>query len=392
VRRPRPWLALLALAGCAQRLVPHTPPVPALVSDHVASRVILIGDAGAPVTDEPVLQALGRDLALEPDRTLAVFLGDNIYPRGLPRPGTRTYAGAERRLFAQVDVVKASGARAVMIPGNHDWDRFGPDGWNAVRRQETAVLARGADQVTFWPREGCPGPVVLDEGRWIRVVIVDTEWFLRADRPDRKPMEPGVGCRAWTPGAVADSLAAALAGAGERRVVVVGHHPLVSGGEHGGFFPLTDHLFPLRQLDHRLWVPLPILGSVYPVARNLGISSQDIPSGRYRAFARRVGAVFRNHPPLLYAAGHEHNLQVIQGPYGLQLISGSGIRNHQSPVEGIPGTCLALSEPGYMRLDVTGEGRVRLAVITVGPTGMSREVWSAWLDPDRWKEAGTCGS
>ena len=64
----------------------------------------------------------------------------------------------------------------------------------------------------------------------------------------------------------------------------------MSGGVHGGYFGWRDHLFPLRSIRSSLWIPLPLLGSLYPTARLEGISSQDLGS---RAYQRLIAALRR---------------------------------------------------------------------------------------------------
>src|SRR3989441_1671350 len=50
----------------------------------------------------------------------------------------------------------------------------------------------------------------------------------------------------------------------------------------GGHFGWQDHVFPLREVKSWLWIPLPLIGFTYPIARESGISSQDAPSTAYR--------------------------------------------------------------------------------------------------------------
>jgi hypothetical protein len=174
--------------------------------------------------------------------------------------------------------------------------------------------------------------------------------------------------------------------------VVLTHHPVRSGGEHGGAFKLTDHIFPLRNFDSWLWIPLPVIGSLYPLARRSGISNQDVSGSKYKAMRRAFEAVFEKYPPLVFASGHDHNLQVIRGgrpevSYAKYLlISGAGILGHGSLVRHIEGTLFQREAAGFMRLDFTRDGRVRLSVTTVvpkgeRPEGESAEVYSLWLEP-----------
>jgi hypothetical protein len=166
-----------------------------------------------------------------------------------------------------------------------------------------------------------------------------------------------------------------------RRVVMVAHHPLASGGEHGGYFGARDYLFPLRHVASWLWIPLPGLGAIYPEARAGGISSQDIPSGSNRRMREALEGAMLRHRPLVWASGHDHNLQVLAGRTARNLlVSGSGIFGHGSRVVRLSATRFASAASGYMRLDILLDGRVRLGVIEVDRQGRGREAYTRWLE------------
>jgi len=340
----------------------------------------LVGDAGAPAAppdSEPVLVAL-RTAATGVPHSVIVFLGDNVYPRGMPDSGDAGRAEAERRLSAQLAVLHATGARGLFVPGNHDWDREGPGGWDAVRREERFIAASGGAGVALLPRDGCPGPTVVDVGAVVRLVALDTEWWLHGAA---KPQHPASVCPADSEGEVIDSLRAALATAGARAVVVVAHHPLLSGGPHGGHFGWQDHVFPLRELKSWLWLPLPLIGSAYPIARKNGISSQDASSAAYRRMRAALDSAFAGNAPLIYAAGHDHTLQVIGGTSArYELVSGAGIFGHHDRVTAIDGTRFAQSASGFMRVDVLRDGRARLGVMVVDRRGAAAEAFALWLN------------
>jgi hypothetical protein len=174
---------------------------------------------------------------------------------------------------------------------------------------------------------------------------------------------------------------ASLRNAGPRLVVVVAHHPLSSGGVHGGYFGWRDHIFPLRMVVPGLWLPLPLIGSLYPAARQYGVSRQDIASRAYQRLIAAFRRAFRGAPPALYAAGHEHNLQVIAGGAArLELVSGGGIYNHEDRTVRTRGSLFAREASGFARLDVPSAGRARLAVLEVTATGESHEVFSTWVE------------
>src|SRR5688572_5998984 len=65
--------------------------------DSIRARIILVGDAGELNKGKhPVMEAVSRlnnngGKGAAADRTTLFFLGDNIYPVGLPDPGTTNY-------------------------------------------------------------------------------------------------------------------------------------------------------------------------------------------------------------------------------------------------------------------------------------------------------------
>jgi len=350
---------------------PSRPPTAAL-----ATSLFLIGDAGAPEADgDRVLRHLAATVTEASAETAVVYLGDNIYPDGMPPVGTRRYAEAERRLLVQVDAARAAD-RVVFIPGNHDWTQTGtPGDWDAVVRQDQRLRVEG---FALSPRAGCPGPEVIDIGAHMRLVAIDTEWWLHGFPPPRDAT-----CRHRTADEVLDGVEAAVRAPANRHVVIVAHHPPISAGQHAGYFDWQDHLFPLREVASWLWVPLPGLGSMYPLLRRTGLTPQDQyhPANRHMVAALR--ARLAPHPPLLYAAGHEHQLNFLTGEsIGARYVavSGAGMTGHEREATGRPeGLLFATRTPGFMRVDVFADGTVRLQVITV-PTGtLGRPAHETWL-------------
>ncbi len=353
--------ALLAGAG------PDAAAAPCATGAPIDARLFLVGDAGAPEPEEPALRAVpaasaAARQALGPERTAIVFLGDNVYPIGLPDPASGGRAKAERRLAALLEQAGVPANRAFLVPGNHDWDNAGDDGWNAVRRQAEWVERAGA---RLLPREGCPGPASVELGRHLRLVFIDTQWFLHAGP---KPRHPDSDCPADSEAEWVASLRQTLAAPGH--AIVLAHHPLRTGGPHGGNFGWQEHVFPLRETASWLWAPLPVLGSLYPLVRGAGVSNQDLMGPRYRALRQTLATAFAPAPPLVYAAGHDHGLQVIRGSeHGARWHVGSGSGNARlvSRVREVPGTVFALAASGFARLDVHGDGAVSVSIVLAEP-------------------------
>ncbi|MDZ4258409.1 MAG: metallophosphoesterase [Gemmatimonadales bacterium] len=365
-------LSFGALSCAGQGRMMQVAPAP---ESAIVGSLFLVGDAGAPVPDDPVLAALGRALGEVPERSSVVFLGDNIYPAGIPDPSDPGYPEAQRRLAAQVDAVVGSGAKIYFVPGNHDWARHAASGWQAVIRQTAMLDSLSGGRAALLPGNGCPGPVVRDVPGF-RLVTLDSQWWLHKGP---RPTTPDDGCPTWDSTGVATALSEAVTGH-EWDAVVVAHHPLESHGEHGGSFPWIDHIFPLRHFKSWLWLPVPVVGSIYPIARRNGVSRQDQSNKLYRRYRATVEAA-SGTGVLAYAAGHDHTIQILdQPPFAVEIVSGTGYFNHISHLGGGDDIRYATATSGFVRLDRLADRRVRLAVIEVTAAG-TRETHSEWLEP-----------
>ncbi|MEJ2493666.1 MAG: metallophosphoesterase [Ignavibacteriaceae bacterium] len=351
-------------------------------SVQIVKRIILIGDAGEPTEDkkEPVLIALEKNASEIKDSTLIIFLGDNIYLSGLPDTEDSDRKEYERRINDQVNVVINSEAKEIFIPGNHDWDRGSDKGWEQIRREGKFLNDKGLEKVSFLPLNGCPGPVVSNFGENIKIIILDSQWWLQDEGtiPEKKDSL----CNFCKEDEIAAALDSIIINSGNNFIVVAAHHPLSTNGPHGGYFTWLDHIFPLRNLNEYLWIPLPIIGSLYPLVRGSGISSQDLPSSEYQSMKNIIENVISKYTGLVYASGHEHALQVIDGTNeNIYLVSGAGIWGHieESLGEG-DNTVFSGKYEGFMMIDFVSDGNKLLSVIKViNEQGESETVFSVFL-------------
>src|SRR2546422_152317 len=133
-----------------------------------------------------------RAAAASAPHAVIVFLGDNVYPDGMPDSAAPGRGAAERVLTQQLRVLQASGARGFFVPGNHDWDSMQPGGWDAIRRQERFIAGAGGG-LTLLPAGGCPGPARPGVGRGVRLAGPDTQWGVPGGT---KPARPPSSCPA----------------------------------------------------------------------------------------------------------------------------------------------------------------------------------------------------
>lgn len=367
----------LTIAGCSHTKPYYHPDIPdrakheSKTEGTLQYRLLLLGDGGEPEPDEPVLKTLSEWAEKDAARTSVIFLGDNMYPEGMTE---RKKHEASSRLTPQLAVVKTTGAHGLFIPGNHDWASGRAEGLRAVLAQEKFINDALAGESNFLPPGGSPGPVALELPKTdpvLRLIVLDTQWWLHQHEKPKKAREQ-----------VIEELVALLDT--ELPVIVVGHHPLETYGEHGGVYDWKAHLFPVRVLNGGLWIPIPIVGSLYPYARwHLFRSDQDMSGTHNKTMVAELNRAFATRklppqgPPLLvYAAGHEHSLQVLKGTVtDYLLVSGAAANRKVTGVRSGNNTLFAHQHTGFMAIDFLNDGKVLLQVVEPEGKGVLFHRW-----------------
>ncbi len=342
--------------------------------------VFLIGDAGEPY-ENPVLVALKNELSKIGDRGSVVFLGDNIYPKGLPPKGHELRAEAEKAIDGQINAVKDFPGNKIFIPGNHDWAQGRKYGWEWLGIQEKYVEDALDSMDVFLPSRGCPGPVEVNLTEQITLIAIDTQWFLHKGN---KPTQ-GSDCGATSLTEAAVLFQDILERNAHKKVIVTTHHPMYTYGIHGGVFGLKDHLFPLTASGSmkNFYLPLPGLGSIYPLYRQLFGNIQDTPHPVYKQFRNGLVQLMSKHPDLIHAAGHEHALQHIEKDGKHYIVSGSGAKNN-ARVRQKEDTQFATNTMGFARIDYYANGKTELKFYTPENGGI-KELYSKVLSERSFK-------
>ncbi len=332
-------------------------------SDSIIRRIILIGDGGKLTNGHhPVSEAVRKTIPLNKQTTI-VYLGDNIYEAGLPEPGHPFYNEAKVILNAQLAVADSTASLVYIIPGNHDWNDAHKGGLKAIIRQQQYVDdSIHKSNVKFYPEKGCPGPVELPMGNEAVLVLFDSQWWLHSNE---KPGE-GSGCSCITKEALTKKIGEIISKNTGKLVVVASHHPLKSNGIHGGYFTLKQHIFPLTDIKKGLYIPLPVIGSLYPLLRSMGISKQDLKNRTYKKMVSELEKAAGSFSNVIFAAGHEHSLQLIKDGSHYNIVSGGGCKSTR--VKKKKNSLYAVNSPGFSVLEISNSNRVSVSFYTVGET------------------------
>ncbi|MEQ9008448.1 MAG: metallophosphoesterase, partial [Ekhidna sp.] len=275
----------------------------------LSQKIYLIGDAGEPKNPDLNLNLLKNKIAEATSNDFLVFLGDNLYPKGLPDIEDPLREEMENKLIPQLEIMKAFPGKAYIIPGNHDWAQGRNFGWERALNMERFVRDYFEGENIFLPTGGCPGPYEIPMGDKSTLIILNTQYFLHGwDKPDEDD-----NCENKSTIEALEDLKAIITRNAGKHILIAAHHPVYTYGEHHGNFSFKNQM-----------LPLPILGSLQPLFRRLIGNIQDNTHPKYRAVMNQIIAAMNQAENVVYAAGHEHSLQFIQKDGHHFIVSGSG--------------------------------------------------------------------
>ncbi|NOR87665.1 MAG: BamA/TamA family outer membrane protein, partial [Bacteroidales bacterium] len=280
--------------------------------------VYLLGDIKYSPTGRENLKLLKSYINKENENSNVVILGDIMYELGLPNPSDNDFKEAERNLKYVLHTFDSYKGDVFFLPGNHDWARGKQQGWESVKNEEEYIEEYLNEGNVYLPDNGCPGPVEVELSNDITLIIFDSQWWFHKYN---KPGSDGE-CGFENENELFTQIEDALKRNRDKKVIFATHHPLFSVGKHGGHFPAPYFLFPL--LDIKDWMYIPLPGFIYTGYRKYMGSTQDFAHPEYKLFKETLLNIFSEYPNVIYAAGHEHNLQYFQKDSLHHIISGAG--------------------------------------------------------------------
>ncbi len=366
-------LPLLLLSACATQKTKYasqsnwkaeTNASQSTKSSPLLHRMYLVGDAG--LTKEgrdmnAVLESLKEHLATDSEAGSVFYLGDNIYPAGLPKKGNKSYEDAKHQLDAQLLAVEDFKGKVVFIPGNHDWYSNGLKG---LKRQEDYLEKKRKQKEIFAPENGCPLEKIELNDQVI-VLAIDTQWYIT-----NWNKHPGINddCDIKSREAFLEEVESQIKKNRDKTVILALHHPLMTYGSHGGYFSASQHLSPVGG------IPLPGLGSFLQLLRrSSGASNADMSHPRYWELRKRLLTLAQYSERVVLVSGHEHTLQFNKEANTPQIVSGSGAKKGYTALR--KGSLFSTGMRGYARMSIYANGQTEVEFFTVDDNSSREKVY-----------------
>lgn len=292
----------------------------------------------------PIFTKLKDQIKNSSGESTLLLLGDIIDENGM----SKNLTDLEKQKLKSINDLVAIANRTIFVPGDREWDDGGENGFKKVKAIENYFNKKNnavADKITVTPSEGCLGPEIIDVGDFLRIVTVNTQWLVHQyDRPE----EENINCPAFNEVEFWDELEDAIEDSENRNVIVAAHHPILSYGQYAGYKLTKKSLSP------------PIIGSFIAGYHQSVGSKKDLIQEGLEMFSKELLKRLERYPSIIYASGHEYDIQLNyrDGSYHLN----SGAVEKAKPTARGKFTAYRQSERGFAQLQFFNTGEVRTKI------------------------------
>lgn len=266
--------------------------------------LFLLGDAGNPHCAEAVNSHLYSKLLKHETESAVIFLGDNVYPNGVPYKSVEKKKIAHAKLEVHLNELVGYSHRAYFLAGNHDYHKAFKSPKRIIAQQQliSSFNQKSKGEITYRPVDQAGDMIELIElDPRIGLIAMDSEWAIKKINKRKKIKR-----------LFREPLLNALKQSKKYEyLIIAAHHPMYTVGDHG-----HEKLF---------------------------IASEDLHRKKYRKFIREIVPNLPSGVKIIYAAGHDHSIQYIKLDKFTQIISGSGSKSNHIIESNIPSDSLAIS-------------------------------------------------
>ncbi len=240
--------------------------------------------------------------------------------------------------------------RLIINTGDRDWDSSGPGGWKMVREMERVVSGWNFKKTKWVIDNGCPGPKSISISENLELISIGTQWW---NHPYSKPTSAIASCKVIEEKDFLSELQETLDEAENKNRLVIGHYPLLSYGEFGGHYKIGQHFAP------------PVIGTIInSYKRNIG-DHKSINNERFEEIKANLLDLLAFQNSLIYASGHERNLQILQNNEAYFINSGSPVTAGFTPKN--RDALYAESQIGMISLVYQTSGQVNFRIYKNNP-------------------------
>lgn len=287
-----------------------------------------------------------KNLVTEQDGASTIlFLGDIISKNGIDKNPNQE----EVNKMESILDLAATAEQSVFVPGDKEWDDGEKMGMEKIKALEKHFKK---EKIQVTPSDGCLGPEVIDVGDFLRIITVNTQWWVHRYQ---KPESEDLDCPAFNEVEFWDELESAMNDAENRNVILAAHHPVLSFGQYAGHGLTKQHFLP------------PVIGSFIAGYHQSVGAKRDLTQEALVHFSNELLKRLERFPPIIYTSGHEYDLQLNykDGSYHLN----SGAIHQAKRTSKSRYSQFRQSKPGMAHLEFSKNGAVKMNIWSLQSDG-----------------------
>ncbi len=259
--------------------------------NEIRQQLVLLGNLNHLSADAPILDSLDAFLKKQQSITNVLFSGDFIDDNGIGESANAEDLAKLERLLKLGD----EHTHLYFLPGDREWDNGGKKGMKKVKALEDYFKENGKERHHFLAEDACPGPEIIDVGSSIRIIALNTHWFVHKHK---KPVEEHGDCDQLNEADLWEAIEDEIKTFENRQVIIAGHHPVISYGGYAGYRQFKRYLLP------------PFIGSfIGAYHQNIG-TTKDLAHEKMKAYGDQMRNLLSRYPGIIYTSGHEYDRQI----------------------------------------------------------------------------------
>ncbi|MFT4536521.1 MAG: hypothetical protein ACI9P5_003897 [Saprospiraceae bacterium] len=323
-------------------LLPFLSSISIAQQEYEDHRIFLLGNLEELSSNASEFKALELAISRKPTPYSIIVNGDFVGATGWSSPPKPEEQGRVDRL---ISLASAKGGSIIFVPGDKEWDNGHRKGWKKIKALERYIESKLGKAKAFFPQKGCLGPEVVDVSNHVRVVAINSQWFMQQHRPE----EEDAICSFATDMELWDELGSILTDSENKNVIVAIHHPLLSYGQYAGYKLGAMHLAP------------PIIGTFMAAHRRHVGGDRGLNNTALKSFSNSLLTLSKEHQGVIFTSGHEYDLQVLyqDGNYHIN----SGALSKSRPVAKKAETIFSKNSRGIAKLNFLRDGEVNVDIL-----------------------------
>lgn len=229
-----------------------------------------------------------------------VYLNDRVYRNRNDKKKDLEKTLARKKLDEQLNYLQSDKGKLIFIAGR---EKASKRKYYTSEKVHDHIEKKLDGRKVFYPKDGCAGPDEVHLNDDLLLIPVNTSYWLWKQKKDHPDCEPETNVE-WIA-----NIKEVIDENQRKNILVAGHHPAINLGNNGGWFSLKQHIFPLTELNKNLYIPLPVVGTLYPIIRIAMGTKNDRAYPPYNKMRKDFVRTFLGYKNLVYASGLEKNFQ-----------------------------------------------------------------------------------